>query len=64
MASSMSAEQQEIRRLVAMMQDPRYWREHEPAFMAKVREGFKSLYRARMLRGETPAFHQAVRGRC
>lgn len=30
--------------LKRMMADPRYWREREPAYVAKVREGFKSLY--------------------
>ena len=30
--------------LRAMMRDPRYWREREPAFVAKVTEGFRRLY--------------------
>lgn len=30
--------------LRAMMQDPRYWRDHDPAFVQQVRDGFKRLY--------------------
>lgn len=30
--------------LRAMMQDPRYWRDHEPSFIQQVQEGFKKLY--------------------
>ena len=30
--------------LKRMMKDPRYWRERDPAFVAKVRQGFRSLY--------------------
>jgi len=31
-------------RLRAMMQDPRYWRDHDPAFVQQVQDGFKRLY--------------------
>ena len=27
-----------------MMDDPRYWRDHDPAFTAEVRRGFEVLY--------------------
>lgn len=30
--------------LQSMMKDPRYWRDKDPAFVAKVTEGFKSVY--------------------
>jgi hypothetical protein len=30
--------------LKSMMRDPKYWREKDPAFIAKVTEGFESLY--------------------
>jgi hypothetical protein len=30
--------------LQAMMRDPRYWRQRDPAFVAEVTEGFKRLY--------------------
>lgn len=33
--------------LHAMMRDPRYWREKDPAFVAKVTEGFKKMYASR-----------------
>lgn len=32
------------RELSSMMRDPRYWRERDPAFVAKVTEGFQKLY--------------------
>lgn len=31
--------------LSSMMRDPKYWREKDPAFVAKVTEGFASLYK-------------------
>jgi hypothetical protein len=30
--------------LTGMMRDPRYWRERDPTFVAKVTEGFQRLY--------------------
>lgn len=30
--------------LERLMDDPRYWRDHDPAVVARVREGFRSLY--------------------
>ena len=30
--------------LQAMMRDPRYWREKDPAFVSKVTDGFQRLY--------------------
>lgn len=30
--------------LKAMMKDPRYWRDQDPAIVEKVREGFRRLY--------------------
>lgn len=30
--------------LKSMMRDPRYWRDHDPAFVKKVRDGFRRLY--------------------
>ena len=30
--------------LRVLMQDPRYWRDHDPAFVQQVRDGFKRLY--------------------
>ncbi len=30
--------------LKQMMQDPRYWRDHEPGFVQKVQDGFKRLF--------------------
>lgn len=31
-------------KLAKMMQDPKYWRDRDPAFIAKVTEGFQDLY--------------------
>ena len=36
-----AADEAELRRL---MDDPRYWRDHDPATIAKVRDGFERLY--------------------
>lgn len=33
-------------KLNSMMRDPKYWRDKDPAFVAKVTEGFKNLYGA------------------
>ena len=30
--------------LQRMMQDPRYWRDHDPAFVERIRDGFKRLF--------------------
>jgi hypothetical protein len=30
--------------LRAQMRDPRYWREKDPAFVAKVTQGFQKMY--------------------
>jgi hypothetical protein len=27
-----------------MMRDPKYWRDQDPSFIAKVTEGFKRMY--------------------
>ena len=32
------------RELTSMMRDPRYWRDRDPSFVAKVTEGFQKLY--------------------
>jgi hypothetical protein len=32
------------RELQSMMRDPKYWRDQDPSFIAKVTEGFKTLY--------------------
>jgi len=36
-----SASEADLKR---MMADPRYWREHDPSYVARVREGFRTLY--------------------
>ena len=30
--------------LSSMMRDPKYWRDKDPSFVAKVTEGFQNLY--------------------
>jgi hypothetical protein len=30
--------------LQSMMRDPKYWRDQDPSFIAKVTEGFQKLY--------------------
>ena len=34
----------EEKELKSMMRDPKYWKEKDPAFVAKVTEGFKAMY--------------------
>jgi hypothetical protein len=35
------ADEEEVR---VLMRDPRYWRDRDPAIVARVREGFRRLY--------------------
>ena len=39
-----SSDGMEDKELQSMMRDPKYWRDRDPAFVAKVTEGFKNLY--------------------
>jgi hypothetical protein len=34
----------DLKTLQAMMRDPKYWRDHDPALVAKVSAGFARLY--------------------
>lgn len=40
-AKSMAADELDLQ---SMMRDPKYWRDKDPAFVAKVTEGFQSIY--------------------
>ena len=35
----------DMNEIKSMMRDPKYWREKDPAFVAKVTEGFKKIYK-------------------
>lgn len=35
----------DVNELKGMMRDPKYWRDKDPAFVAKVTEGFKKIYK-------------------
>jgi hypothetical protein len=37
-------EQGEVKRLIALMRDPRYWRDQDPEMQRMVREGLRRLY--------------------
>jgi len=39
-----SSENLDEKALRKLMQDPKYWRDQDPALMAKVRDGFTRLY--------------------
>jgi hypothetical protein len=39
-----TAERTEIRRLVTLMRDPRYWRDRDPTLVRAVTQGFKQLH--------------------
>lgn len=38
------SERQEVKRLIALMRDPRYWRDQDPELQRLVRDGFTRLY--------------------
>jgi hypothetical protein len=42
--SATSPDQHEVRRLIDLMKDPRYWRDNDPSVLSDVRSGFKNLY--------------------
>ena len=44
-AESEGASGHDMNELKSMMRDPKYWKEKDPAFVAKVTEGFKKMYR-------------------
>jgi hypothetical protein len=44
MGAPIVLEKQEVKRLIALMRDPRYWRDHDPQIVREVRSGFKQLY--------------------
>ncbi len=44
MASAAPSESASEQDLQSMMRDPRYWQKKDPAFIAKVTEGFKKMY--------------------
>jgi len=37
-------ERQEVKRLITLMRDPRYWRDKDPEVRRTVHTGFKRLY--------------------
>jgi hypothetical protein len=39
-----STESESEQGLQRMMRDPRYWRDHDPAFVERIRDGFKRLF--------------------
>jgi hypothetical protein len=40
-------ERQEVKRLIELMRDPRYWRDRDPEVRRIVHSGFRRLYRCR-----------------
>jgi hypothetical protein len=45
MSAAVALEKQEVRRLIALMKSPGYWRDHDPEVVREVRAGFQRLYR-------------------
>lgn len=37
-------QQDEVRALIALMKDPRYWRDQDPELLRTVRAGFRRIY--------------------
>ncbi|HZA65431.1 MAG TPA: hypothetical protein VE592_00700 [Geminicoccaceae bacterium] len=44
MSARTELERQEIKRLISLMKDPRYWHADDPAILRDVRNGFKQLW--------------------
>jgi hypothetical protein len=44
MSARTELERQEVKRLIALMKDPRYWHADDPAILRDVRNGFKQLW--------------------
>jgi hypothetical protein len=44
MSARTELERQEIKRLISLMKDPRYWHADDPAILRDVRHGFKQLW--------------------
>ena len=44
MSARTELERQEVKRLIALMKDPRYWHANDPAILRDVRDGFKQLW--------------------
>jgi hypothetical protein len=44
MSAAVEFEKQEVRRLIALMKSPGYWRDRDPEVVREVRTGFQRLY--------------------
>jgi hypothetical protein len=44
MSAAVEFEKQEVRRLIALMKSPSYWRDRDPEVVREVRIGFQRLY--------------------
>jgi hypothetical protein len=44
MSARTDLEREEVKRLIALMKDPRYWHADDPAILRDVRDGFKQLW--------------------
>jgi hypothetical protein len=44
MSARTELEQEEVKRLISLMKDPRYWHADDPAILRDVRDGFKQLW--------------------
>jgi hypothetical protein len=44
MSARTELDSQEVKRLISLMKDPRYWHADDPAILRDVRNGFKQLW--------------------
>jgi hypothetical protein len=44
MSARTELERQEVKRLISLMKDPRYWHADDPAILRDLRNGFKQLW--------------------
>jgi hypothetical protein len=45
MSANADLERRELKRLIDLMKDPRYWHADDPGILRDVRDGFKQLWR-------------------
>ena len=45
MKGAMDTRQEDVKRLIAVMRNPRYWRDRDPELLRLVELGFKKIYR-------------------
>ena len=53
MKGAIETRQEDVKRLIAVMRSPRYWRDRDPELLRLVELGFKKIYRRQALGGSS-----------